>query len=345
MIFYQDEAFTIYQGDSRLVLPSLPAQSVNCVVTSPPYYGLRDYDESAQIGLEKTPGEYVSELVKVFREVRRVLRDDGTVWLNLGDSYANDGKWGGSTGGRHVLALHGDTSIGRGRKFTGLKPKDLIGIPWRVAFALQADGWWLRQDIIWAKSNPMPESVKDRCTKSHEHIFLLTKAPRYYFDETAMREPAVYGDDDRKGRAKDEHKSHPTASVNGIRPRSATATTPPPGKMPQRRAERAEVEIYDGTRNKRDVWIVPTAPYAEAHFATFPPDLIRPCVRAGCPPGGVVLDPFAGSGTTLQVAEQEGRRGVGIELNVGYCALALERLAERKLFFEEVDNCLQTAKH
>lgn len=176
-------------GDCRDVLPTLPDESVDCCVTSPPYFGLRDYGHAGQIGLEPTPDEFVAGSVAVFREVRRVLRKDGTLWLNLGDSYANDGKWGGSSGGKHVTALHGDTSIGRGKRTTGLKPKDLIGIPWLVAFALRADGWYLRQDIIWAKPNPMPESVTDRCTKSHEYLFLLSKSPRYYFDADTIAEP------------------------------------------------------------------------------------------------------------------------------------------------------------
>jgi len=181
----------ILAGDCRETLKTLPAESVQTCVTSPPYFGLRDYGHAAQIGLEETPDEYVAQLVAVFREVRRVLRDDGTLWLNLGDSYANDGKWGGYSGGKHTKALHGDTGVGRERRTTGLKPKDLIGIPWRVAFALQADGWWLRQDIIWHKPNPMPESIKDRCTKAHEYVFLLSKSASYFYDAKAVQEKAT----------------------------------------------------------------------------------------------------------------------------------------------------------
>ena len=196
----------IWQSDAETFLRSIPPGSVNCIVTSPPYFGLRDYGVSGQIGLEDTPERYVKRMVELFRLARRALRDDGVLWLNLGDSYSNDDKWGGSTGGKHVSALHGDTSVGRRHKHTGLKPKDLIGIPWRVAFALQADGWYLRQDIIWHKPNPMPESVKDRCTKSHEYIFLLSKSDRYFFDNEAIKEPSVsYSNNENEISSKDKN--------------------------------------------------------------------------------------------------------------------------------------------
>lgn len=296
----------ILQGDCRDVLGSLPDGSINCCVTSPPYFGLRDYGVEGQLGLEPTPDEFVSAMVEVFREVRRVLRDDGTLWLNLGDSYANDGKWGGSTGGKHASALHGNSGIGRRLLTTGLKPKDLIGIPWRVAFALQADGWYLRQDIIWHKPNPMPESVTDRCTKAHEYIFLFAKSERYYFDADAIKEQAV--------------SNH--ASGNGFKGRQGGAIHMPMSGG----AGTADQWLPGGMRNRRSVWTVSTKPFKGAHFATFPPDLIEPCVLAGCPVDGTVLDPFFGAGTTGLVAQKHGRNCVGIELNPDYIAIANERL-------------------
>lgn len=296
----------ILQGDCRDVLGSLPDGSINCCVTSPPYFGLRDYGVEGQLGLEPAPDEFVSAMVEVFREVRRVLRDDGTLWLNLGDSYANDGKWGGSTGGKHASALHGNSGIGRRRLTTGLKPKDLIGIPWRVAFALQADGWYLRQDIIWHKPNPMPESVTDRCTKAHEYIFLFAKSERYYFDADAIKEQAV--------------SNH--ASGNGFKGRQGGAIHMPMSGG----AGTADQWLPGGMRNRRSVWTVSTKPFKGAHFATFPPDLIDPCVLAGCPVDGTVLDPFFGAGTTGLVAQKHGRNCVGIEINPDYIAIANERL-------------------
>jgi DNA modification methylase len=322
-------------GDCRAILQSLPPESVQCCVTSPPYWGLRDYGHADQIGQEKTPEEFVANLVQVFSEVRRVLKNDGTLWMNLGDSYANDGKWGGSSGGKHVTALHGNTGIGRGKKTTGLKPKDLVGIPWMVAFALRADGWYLRQDIIWAKPNPMPESVTDRCTKSHEYIFLLSKSERYLWNQDAIAEPVA------------------DATVQRIRQATLDAqegSERVPGKTngkmkavvyeSARKALRTDVEsrhrssIPGGqslcaepkaTRNKRSVWTVPTAPYKEAHFATYPPDLIKPCIMAGTKYGDVVLDPFGGSGTTGQVALELGRRALLIELNPDYAKIIDKR--------------------
>lgn len=296
----------ILQGDCRDVLGGLPDGSINCCVTSPPYFGLRDYGVEGQLGLEPTPDEFVSAMVEVFREVRRVLRDDGTLWLNLGDSYANDGKRGGSTGGKHASALHGNSGIGRRLLTTGLKPKDLIGIPWRVAFALQADGWYLRQDIIWHKPNPMPESVTDRCTKAHEYIFLFAKSERYYFDADAIKEQAV--------------SNH--ASGNGFKGRQGGAIHMPMSGG----AGTADQWLPGGMRNRRSVWTVSTKPFKGAHFATFPPDLIEPCVLAGCPVDGTVLDPFFGAGTTGLVAQKHGRNCVGIELNPDYIAIANERL-------------------
>ena len=362
-------------GDVRERLKELPDQSVNCCVTSPPYWGLRDYGTASwkdgdaecdhapdkrgsrfatpvsgkqgsntgsgsasrrdcdcgavriddQIGLETTPQEFVDSMVAVFREVKRVLRDDGTLWLNLGDSYGGSGKGRNGDGtmgilnstkqrsnvGSHDGAIP-STKRGFNQRYFGkefdtdkqgadeghvdrrglvydVKPKDLVGIPWRVAFALQADGWYLRQDIIWAKPNPMPESVTDRCTKSHEYIFLLSKSPKYYFDHNAIKEPAI-------------------------------------------------VAIKE-TRNKRDVWTVSTKPFKGAHFATFPPDLIEPCILAGCPEGGTVLDPFFGAGTTGLVAQRHNRNWIGCELNPEYAAIATTRIeSEANLFTKQVTN-------
>ena len=274
----------ILVGDCLEQMAHIESQSVQTCVTSPPYWGLRDYGHDGQMGLEETPDEYVAKMVEVFAEVRRVLKDDGTLWLNLGDSY-------------------------------GLKPKDLIGIPWRVAFALQADGWYLRQDIIWAKPNPMPESVKDRCTKSHEYLFLLSKSPKYYYDNEAIKEPSLglgktairfggnkYGDSD--------DPKHATKSGN---------------------------EYTDsGKRNKRDVWTINAKPFKGAHFATMPEALVEPCVLAGTKEGDTILDPFLGSGTVAVVAERHRRNWIGCELNPDYAAIAEVRIAsaqpEQSLF-------------
>jgi DNA modification methylase len=294
----------IINGDCRNVLAGMSSASVHCVVTSPPYFGLRDYGHAEQIGLEQTPAEFVETMVEVFREVRRVLRDDGTLWLNLGDSY-----WSGRGASMGVVPKQPGARRGFVRPQDKLPPvaikaKDLIGIPWRVAFALQADGWFLRQDIIWHKPNPMPESVQDRCTKAHEYIFLLTKSPIYYFDAEAIKEPSEYPDDNRKARQNDTNKSVRTDEVMGLRPGSAT--------YPK--------------RNKRSVWTVATQPFQEAHFATFPPELIEPCIKAGCPIGGMVLDPFGGAGTTGLVADRLQRSAILIELNQDYAAMAENRI-------------------
>jgi DNA modification methylase len=315
----------IFEGDCRTSLEfSVPDKSVQCCVTSPPYFGLRDYGHAGQIGLEPTPAEYVAQMVEVFREVRRVLRDDGTLWLNLGDSYANDTKWGGSSSGKHVQALHGNTGIGRSRHTTGLKSKDLIGIPWRVAFALQADGWYLRQDIIWHKPNPMPESVRDRCTKAHEYVFLLSKSERYFWDAEAMQERAV-------GQTLHD-LTGPGYVAPGQAPNSGNRKELRTGIESRHRSQikggQSMQAAPNGTRNKRSVWTVPTRPYKGAHFATFPPKLIEPCILAGSQSGDVVLDPFAGSGTTGAVALEHGRKFVGCELNPDYIQLAEARIAK-----------------
>lgn len=280
---------TLLTGDCIKIMNVLPSQSAQTCITSPPYFGLRDYGHDGQIGLEPSPDEYVAKMVEVFRAVWRILRDDGTVWLVLGDTYRN---------------------------------KQPLGVPWRVAFALQADGWYLRQEIIWHKANCVPESVKDRCTRTHEHIFLLAKRAKYHYDYQAMQEPAVWDVDGtgtlkRKARQRLGLKSNPGIKKAGIR------KTYPSGKhsglMPK---------TVTGMRNRRSVWKIAPAQYKGAHFATFPPKLIEPCVLAGCPEGGFVFDPFSGSGTTGQVALQNGRRYLGIELNDEYQQLAIGRLSE-----------------
>lgn len=330
---------TIRHGDCREVLRTLPAASVHCCVTSPPYFGLRDYDVAGQIGLELTPDQYVAELVKVFGEVWRVLRDDGTLWINLGDSYANDSKWGGSSGGKHVKALHGNSSVGRSKVKTGLKPKELIGIPWMVAFALRAEGWCLRQDIVWHKPNPMPESVKDRCTRSHEYIFMFAKSSRYHYDADAIAEDAIYAglanQDDRgfknprsfKGKHRAGYRS--SDKQRGHSRRHAGFN--------ERWDKMEKAQQGSGKRNKRSVWSVATRPFAEAHFATFPPDLIEPAILAGCPEGGMVLDPFGGAGTTGLVADRLGRDAILIELNPDYAAIAERRLRGDAGLFADVE--------
>ncbi len=306
----------IYNCDCLSGLKTFPEQCVHTCVTSPPYFGLRDYGVDGQIGLEPTPQDFVHALVSVFREVRRVLRDDGTLWLNLGDSYSAD-RWTNDPG----KSLSGterckNWSTLAHKKNSGLPPKNLIGIPWRVAFALQADGWYLRQDIIWHKPNPMPESVKDRCTKSHEYIFLLSKSPTYYFDADAIKEPCS---DVSKKRAQYGWNCDRPSTKNASKGGTGIHT----GKMGNR-------FVPEGGRNKRDVWTVVTRACREAHFATFPPDLIRPCILAGAPVGGLVLDPFMGAGTTAMVASQEGRKYTGFELNPEYIKIAEKRIGEQK---------------
>lgn len=311
----------IITGDALEVLKTIPDACCSTCVTSPPYYGLRNYGEEGQIGLEETPGEYIERLVEVFREVRRVLKNDGTLWLNIGDSYANDGKWGGSSGGKHAKALHGKTGVGRRKKHTGLKPKDLIGIPWLLAFALRADGWHLRADIIWQKPNAMPESVKDRPTRAHEYVFLLSKSARYYYNAEAIREPAVGfpGSENPNARRRGNTKTfrggnaytHDQAAEN-----SASVERDSHGLVPNE----------TGTRNRRTVWTIATRPYKDAHFATFPEELARPCILAGSRHGDTVLDPFSGSGTTGAVAVQEGRDYIGIEINPEYIKLSEQRI-------------------
>ena len=344
MIYHETPSGTLHQGEVLDILRTLPDESVNCCVTSPPYWGLRDYGtaeweggdpecdhvqslnkhggeradrnqegykklykdtcpkcgairKDRQLGLEKTPEEYVSRMVEIFCEVRRVLRKDGALWLNLGDSYnshsCGNGNVGGIEGNRKNKK---DNTANTHRGNVGLKDKDLVGIPWRVAFALQADGWYLRQDIIWHKPNPMPESVTDRCTKAHEYVFLMSKSAKYYYDSDAVKEN--------------------TASICTRKRASAF----------RQQDENPNNTLTTVGRNKRSVWTVTTKPFKEAHFATFPRDLIRPMIQAGCPAGGVVLDPFMGSGTTAIEAIYQGKRYIGIDLNSDYCAMAAKRI-------------------
>lgn len=300
-------AYQVLQGDCLEQLKTLPSESIHCCVTSPPYWGLRDYGVDGQIGLEKTPDEYVEKLVNVFREVKRVLKNDGTVWLNLGDSYAGGGQGGHADGKVSKLVQYPHVK----KPFEiGLKPKDLVGIPWRVAFALQADGWYLRSDIIWHKPNPMPESVTDRPTKSHEYIFLLAKSQKYYFDNESVGSPIQEDTAERykSGWNGDGMRGFPSGPQNHIK------------KFMDPENKKREWS------NIRSVWTVTTKPFKEAHFATFPEKLIIPCIKAGCPKGGVVLDPFSGSGTTGVVAEKLGREYIGIELNPQYIKMSEDRI-------------------
>ena len=308
----------ILVGDVRLMLCNTEPKSVRTCITSPPYFGLRDYGHDGQIGLEQTPDQYVEQMVNVFRLVRDTLTDDATLWLNLGDSY-------NGSGGNHKPQHKNDAGFqgkigadsygGRGNKVSNLKPKDLMGIPWRVAFALQADGWYLRQDIIWAKPNPMPEPVKDRCVKSHEYVFLLSKSPRYYYDHEAVRERGVMVSGNSAGSPqRDTRKTHGIGGGNG-------GMIEAKKKLAQELAEKGY-----STRNRRDVWTINTKPFKGAHFAVMPEALVEPCVLAGSAPGDTVLDPFAGSGTVGVVAKRHGREFLGVELNPEYAEMAKTRI-------------------
>ena len=347
-------------GDCIETMRGMPAGIVQTCVTSPPYFGLRDYGHDGQIGLEATPDEFIGKLVEVFREVRRVLRDDGTLWLNIGDSYnAHPGQRKDTDkAGNKQQSVRGATAA-PSRSVEGIKAKDLIGIPWMLAFALRADGWYLRQEIIWHKPNPMPESVTDRCTKSHESIFLLAKSEKYYFDNGAIKEAAAptslarwaqdlesqAGSDRvpgktngamkavggvRRAAGNKTHKGTQAYEAGDERMRTKAGLV----SFAEREREKVEAGDLEGTRNKRSVWTVATTPYKGAHFATFPTALIEPCILAGAPAGGVVLDPFFGSGTTGQVAQALGRKFIGCELNPAYKALQDERLQQPSFEFE-----------
>jgi DNA modification methylase len=402
-------AIQILIGDCREKLQELPDASVHCCVTSPPYFGLRDYGTAQwaggnpecdhlgkphstqagfneryfgkpsetdkqgalrepfksvcgkcgatridrQMGLEPTPDEFVAGMVDVFREVRRVLRDDGTLWLNIGDSYASDAK---GSGGTKVSAsiLQGKSHAGAERSIArqgmtvrkikhGLKQKDLIGIPWLLAFALRADGWYLRQDIIWSKPNPMPESVRDRCTKAHEYLFLLSKGPRYYYDAEAIAEPVTLSAVARLSQNVEAQlgSERVPGKTNGRMKAVGRATkgyTAEAYDTPQSEPRGSKSDFGDfETRNKRSVWEVATQPFSEAHFATYPPALIDPCILAGCPKGGTVLDPFFGAGTTGLVADRLGRNCIGVELNPEYASIAQRRLKADSPLFAKVE--------
>lgn len=383
-------------GDCIDSMRTLPDKSVQTCVTSPPYYGLRDYGVDGQIGLEETPAEFIARLVEVFREVRRVLRDDGTAWVNMGDSYASKPNGPIGLGGHNTDAPHVDVRTANARRSSqipaGFKHKDLMGMPWRLAFALQDDGWYLRQDIIWHKPNPMPESTRDRCTKAHEYLFLLSKSRRYHYDSDAIREPAnLTGKGSANGFRGGAYVNGSTFDNAEGGKRTSTGNTVPPnngvgwghgtdakarnrsrvtvptgwdtstgdgghGAFHKDGAERSRRDSFKRddskreqtipgqakgthrpdrdesswdieTRNKRSVWTVATHAFKEAHFATFPPELIRPCILAGAPLGGTVLDPFGGSGTTAVVAMQEGRKSILCELNPEYAAMAERRIA------------------
>jgi len=315
-ISVQTKASTVYTGDCVDVLGELGDETVSCCITSPPYWGLRDYGMQGQIGVEDTPEEYVSRIVEVFGQVRRVLKSDGTLWLNLGDTYVGGGRGGDPKMRSHAVESSAD-KVGRTTKSSASLPaKSLVGIPWRVALALQSDGWILRQDIVWNKPNVMPEPVKDRCTKSHEYLFLFAKSGRYYFDSDAIRERC--SEENIKDFERRKTMDNKAGEYGDVRPDLTR--------------DRREYMPEDYMRNRRSVWSVNTKPYKGAHFATWPQDLVKPCVLAGCPEGGVVLDPFHGSGTTGVVANKCGAKYIGIELNPEYVDLSSSRLAQGYLF-------------
>ena len=326
-VYHAEHDVTLHLGHVLDVLPTLAAESVNCVVTSPPYYGLRDYGIEGQIGLEASPSEYVETMRAVFAEVRRVLRPDGVLWLNLGDSYSS-----GSGGDSNLTALGERLGTGGGQKAdsskvrrpptSGLPAKNLLGVPWRVAFALQDDGWTLRAEVIWSKRNSMPESVTDRPSRSHEQVFLFSKSPRYWYNAEAIRE-----DSDPEQVAHNERYAKPYAAFDE---RAAAS-----GKPGARNSVGIHSRPGKPGHNARTVWTISTQPYAAAHFATFPPELARRCIAAGCPPDGTVLDPFTGSGTTLMVARRLLRKSVGIELNPRYCELIVDRIGQPIFDFGE----------
>lgn len=335
-----------YQGDCRDTMRDLIAQGVKVqmCVTSPPYFGLRDYGHPGQLGLEQTPAEYVAAMVEVFELVRELLADDGVLWLNLGDSYAGTGKSGGGAQGKRWEQCGMDTEGPKGGKWmpppAGLKHKDLMGIPWRVAFALQAAGWYLRQDIIWHKPNPMPESVTDRCTKAHEYLFLLSKSERYYFDARAIAQPIAESSKERLAQpnlpnqaGSDRVPGKTNGNMRAVGPRFGGNKYGDDDREENRTKSGNEYTGGDGLANRRSVWTVPTVPYSGAHFATFPPALVEPCILAGSRPSDIVFDPFMGSGTVAHVAQNLGRKWIGSELNPDYISLQSDRTKQLGLEF------------
>lgn len=334
----------IYNTECFTWLQSLPDESINCCVTSPPYYGLRDYGNDAQIGLEKTPEEYIYKLVNVFHEVYRVLKNDGTLWVNIGDSYAGSMKGAARFPDNAMNYKQGTNrgTLGKAtlvKQCTGCKNKDLIGIPWMLAFALRADGWYLRQDIIWSKPNPMPESVSDRCTKSHEYIFLLSKSRSYYFDSESIKVPARESTIRRIkqdvanqiGSSRSLKTNGNMKAVIGGRKRIMDNIT---DSDPMYRSNTSREYEYTDVANKRSVWEVSTCAYRDAHFAVFPEKLIVDCIKAGCPEDGIVIDPFMGSGTTAVVARKLNRNYIGAELNSSYISIARKRLSKELGIFK-----------
>jgi DNA modification methylase len=345
---------TILVGDVRERLRQLADNSIHCIVTSPPYWGLRDYGVDGQIGLESSPAEFIATMVEVFEELRRVLRPDGTCWVNMGDSYAAGGQ-GAGAGPCKQDTNKGTLRLDRPRRAPGgLKPKDLCMMPHRLAIALQDAGWWVRQDIVWHKPNPMPESVRDRCTKAHEYIFLLTKSEKYYFDQDAIAEPVSPNTHARL--SQDVQSQIGSARANGgtetSRPMKAGGRKLYPGtgvgfgrgydKVAKPRVKNNAsfddaMAIMPERRNKRSVWTITTQPFSEAHFATFPPELPETCIKSGCPPGGTVLDPFFGAGTTGLVADRLQRNCIGIEINPAYAEIARRRIQAESTLFAEIE--------
>lgn len=352
--YYQDDWATIYLGNSLSILKELPDESVQCCITSPPYWNLRDYGVEGQIGIELKMEEYIDKMVIVFKEIKRILRNDGTLWLNIGDSYAVSGLAGKNPDYIKKHKQFGkkmyQKALGmpRYKPPSGLKPKDLCGIPWRLAFALQSDGWYLRSDIIWHKPNPMPESVEDRPTKSHEYIFLMSKSPKYYYDAYSIAEDykektlttfnkESKGRVDGSGLIKSEnwHNDLPIKKpkewkipTDGRRKNKYNQS----GLNNHSGYYNSNGELIDsGKANKRDVWTVPTKPYKEAHFATFPENLIKPCILAGTSMGDVIIDPFIGAGTTAYVAKEFNRKSIGIDINEQYIKLTINRLIQEVL--------------
>lgn len=307
---------TIINRDALYALRELPEESVHCCVTSPPYYALRDYGLDMQIGREDTPEQYIDRLTEVFRELRRVLRSDGTLWLNIADTYCGTGNKGYHADPKNPKGRNGQ-QIARNNRVSGCKQKDLIGIPWLLAFALRADGWYLRSDIIWQKENPMPESVKDRCARCYEHIFLFSKSKKYFFDYKAISEPIAPATAERLKRGMKGGNKYGKPVPGQPQPQSIN--------RPREHGEIKDADI-NPLRNKRDVWKINTVPFKGGHYAAYPPKLVETCLLAGCPEGGIVLDPFMGSGTTGMVASQMGRHFVGIELNPEYTELAYKRI-------------------